>query len=211
MNRSLHEKDVNFGNRSGASGCADKLPQAALRLNELGVCNSLLDYGTGKGLLVDRLRRVLPDSIQVSGYDPAVEQWSMRPSKKSDIVTCLDVLEHIEYNSIEAVINDIHGLTKHLCYVVVDLQPAVKSLPDGRNAHILLAPSEWWIGRFSQHFPCVTSFPILHKRGIPQKVVIACCHTPLMVCVKFEFLHRLDITGLVLQGGPLGVLKKGGA
>ena len=61
-------------------------------------------------------------------------------------------------SSIDAVLKDIHRLTKRFCYVVVDLQPAVKKLADGRNAHILLAPYEWWVARFAQLFKCQASF-----------------------------------------------------
>ena len=81
-------------------------------MHENNACSSVLDYGTGKGLLVDRLRRELPDTIKVSGYDPAVERWSTRPEGPHDIVTCLDVLEHIEIGSIDAVLKDIQSLTK---------------------------------------------------------------------------------------------------
>ena len=30
-----------------------------------GMCSSVLDYGTGKGMLVDRLRAQLPDTIDI--------------------------------------------------------------------------------------------------------------------------------------------------
>ena len=58
-------------------------------------------------------------------------------------------------------LKDIQSLTKLFCYVVIDLQPAVKRLSDGRNAHVLLAPPEWWASRFSQVFSHAT-FPIKH-------------------------------------------------
>ena len=59
--------------------------------------------------------------------------------------------------SIDAVL-DVANLTKNFCYLVIDLQPTVKTLPDGRNAHILLAPCDWWITRVSQIFPCISAF-----------------------------------------------------
>ena len=37
--------------------------------------------------------------MKVDGYDPAVEEWSLRPENKYDIITCLDVLEHIELSN----------------------------------------------------------------------------------------------------------------
>ena len=142
LNKALHQNSQDYGNRADGSGVASQLPVAAQRMNELGLCSSLLDYGTGKGRLVEHLRETLPPSIHVDGYDPAVQKWETPPTKPYDIVTCLDVLEHIEMGSIDAVLKDIHRLTKNFCYLVIDLQPAVKTLKDGRNAHILLAPPE---------------------------------------------------------------------
>ncbi len=203
LNRSLHQSDPAFGNRQNASGFARRLPLALLRMHEHGVCSSVLDYGTGKGLLVDRLRRELPGSIKVTGYDPAVECWSARPEQPHDIVTCLDVLEHVEIDSIDAAIKDIQSMTKCFCYVVIDLQPAVKRLADGRNAHVLLAPSEWWISRFSQIFSCLTSFPIKHKCGANQKVVIACTQNPELLPVMYNFLNKINVYNLTMRGGTL--------
>ena len=204
LNRSLHNDNQSFGNRADASGLAGQLPRALQRMHELGLCNSVLDYGTGKGRLVKRLRQELPAEIKVMGYDPAVEAWEHKPSDPVDIVTCLDVLEHIEMSSIDAVLRDIHQLTKHFCYLVIDLQPAVKTLADGRNAHILLAPSEWWITRISQLFPCIACFPITHKSGAVQKLVIAATSRREVLPLMYVFLIKMKLFKTVLAGGPMG-------
>ena len=96
FNQALHQSNPSFGNRDQAAGMAATLPLALYRTHELGFCSSVLDYGTGKGLLVDRLRAELPPSIRVDGYDPAIQKWSQKPSVVPDILLCLDVLEHIE-------------------------------------------------------------------------------------------------------------------
>ena len=88
------------------------LPTALNRMHELGVCNSFLDYGTGKGLLVQRLKKLVNPKINVTGYDPSVAEYSVHPEGKYDIVSCLDVLEHVELDSIDSVIDDIANLTK---------------------------------------------------------------------------------------------------
>ena len=90
-------------------------------------------------------------------------EFASKPEAPADILLCLDVLEHIEMSSIDAVLRDIHSLTRQFCYLVIDLQPAVKQLADGRNAHILLAPPEWWISRVAQLFTCQANFPIMHE------------------------------------------------
>ena len=209
LNSSLHQTDKNYGNRSDAAGMAKNLPIALKKMHENGACNSLLDYGTGKGKLIERLHEELPKAIKVKGYDPSIPKYAEKPIEPVDILTCLDVLEHIEMGSIDAVLKDIHSLTKGFCYLVIDLQPAVKKLADGRNAHILLAPPEWWIGRISQLFSCQASFPIMHAAGIPQKLVIAACHRPEMTSLMYMFLVKLKINSYHLNGGILhGVVQQ---
>lgn len=203
LNAALHQSNNHFGNRADAGGLARHLPATLLRLHQLGACNSVLDYGTGKGALVQRLRTELPNTIRVDGYDPAVEAFAARPSEPADILTCLDVLEHIEMNSLDAVLREIHQLTRQFCYLVIDLQPAKKTLADGRNAHILLAPPEWWASRISQLFSCQTSFPVMHRAGLPQKVVIAACHQPETLPMMYSFLLKLKIFDIKMAGGVL--------
>ena len=210
LNAALHQNE-HFGNREDAAGLAGLLPQALLRMHELGICNNVLDYGTGKGKLVKRLQRELPASLAVSGYDPAVAAYAQRPSQAVDILTCLDVLEHIEMASVDAVLRDIHGLTRHFCYLVIDLQPAVKTLADGRNAHILLAPPEWWVSRVAQLFPCMAHFPVYHQSGHPQKLVIAAAHSPKLLPAMYGFLIKLRIFNRLMEGGVLAQAQPPGA
>jgi len=208
LNKALHAKSDQFGNRPDGAGLAANLPAAIRRMHEIGVCSSVLDYGTGKGKLVHRLRNQLPSSILVTGYDPAVEEWEKKPDKLYDILTCLDVLEHIEMSSIDAVLHDIKSLTRNFCYLVIDLQPAVKNLSDGRNAHILLAPAEWWVGRIAQLYQCQASFPIMHTRGIPQKLVIAATDQIQMLPLVYGFLIKMKLFDFAMSGGPLGGIQK---
>ena len=207
LNQALHQQNDAFGNRADAAGLAARLPETLLRMHELGFCNSVLDYGTGKGKLIERLRDELPQSISVQGYDPAVEASANKPSTPVDILTCLDVLEHIEMKSIDLVLRDIHALTRHFCYLVIDLQPAVKKLADGRNAHILLAPTEWWTTRIAQLFPCIATFPIYHATNLPQKLVIAAAHKPQQLTLMYAFLIKLKLFEFRMGGGSLGMGK----
>ena len=110
--------------------------------------------------------------------------------------------------SIDAVLRDIHSLTRQFCYLVIDLQPAVKKLADGRNAHILLAPPEWWVSRVAQIFSCQASFPIMHEAGEPQKVVIAACHDPKILPSMYGFLVKLKPYEYTMSGGILDGMVK---
>lgn len=208
LNRALHENNSNFGNRHDGAGFAgESLTKALIRMHELGICNSFLDYGTGKGKLVHKLRAELSSGINVLGYDPAVDEWETKPDKPVDILSCLDVLEHIEISSIDEVLKDIHSLTRRFCYLVIDLQPAVKKLNDGRNAHILLAPQDWWTGRIAQFFACQASFPVFHTSGVAQKLVVAAAQNPTDLPYMYGFLIKLKIFDMKMGGGPMGHLK----
>ena len=208
LNAALHQHNSAFGNRHDAAGLASRLPAALQRMHELGLCHSVLDYGTGKGKLVERLRAECPAAIAVQGYDPAVPAYAERPSQPADILTCLDVLEHIELASLDAVLREIHSLTRQFCYLVIDLQPAVKTLADGRNAHILLAPPEWWTSRIAQLFPCIAAFPVYHESGLAQKLVIGAAHRPEVLTLLYAFLIKLNVFGLRMQQGVLGGMAK---
>ena len=203
QNKELHQKDQNFGNRADAAGVATDLPKALDRLHELGLCNSILDFGTGKGLLVHRLRDELGSKVNCSGYDPSVDEWSSSPAK-ADVVTCLDVLEHIELSDINEFIANLHSLTNNILFACIDHQLAVKTLSDRRNAHILLAPPDWWISKFSSYFPCLTSFPLFHLSGHLQKTILCCCKDPSHLNAMNSFIAKLDILSLKMNGGTLG-------
>ena len=206
QNKELHSKDQNFGNRADAAGVATNLPKALARLNNLGLCNSVLDYGTGKGLLVHRLRNEFGSSILCNGYDPSVDEWSSSPSN-ADVVTCLDVLEHIELHDIDSFINNLNSLTNVILFGCIDHQLAVKTLSDRRNAHILLAPPDWWISKFRTYFPCLTSFPLYHVSGHIQKTILCCCKNPAHLNAMNSFIAKLDILDLKMNGGSLGRVK----
>ena len=152
LNQALHQQNDQFGNRDDAAGLAKRLGVAIQRMHEMGKCNSVLDYGTGKGKLVSRLKKELPNTITVTGYDPAVEEYSIKPTKAVDILTCLDVLEHIDRDAIGDVIKDISSLLSGFLFFAIDLIPARKTLSDGRNAHIMLAPADWWSQQISAKF-----------------------------------------------------------
>ena len=105
----------------------------------------ILDYGCGKATL----QKSLPFPIQ--NYDPFMPEYSKRPVPAT-LVVCTDVLEHIEPASLREVLIDLQQLTLQALFLQVALQPAKKVLPDGRNAHICLQPSHWWLDQLLQHF-----------------------------------------------------------
>ena len=96
-----------------------------------------------------------------------------------------------------------------MAYLVIDLQPAVKRLDDGRNAHVLLAPTDWWLGKIGSYFNTIVSFPIFHESGIMQKMVIIASNNPKYLTNIMIFTSKMEIIGMEMGGGLLkGVQSK---
>jgi len=105
--------------------------------NQTGL-SDILDYGCGKGTLNDCM------NIDIKEYDPCVEGKDTPPDP-AEIVVCTDVLEHIEPDYLEDVLDDLQRLaTRHVLLVIATV-PAGKTLPDGRNAHLIVEPAEFWL------------------------------------------------------------------
>lgn len=118
------------------------------------VCNTygveeLLDYGAGKGRLAKHLQVDHPMRLQM--YDPAIPKWSEKPDP-AEMVTCIDVLEHVEPELLENVLDDLKRVTKRIGFFTVSTSPAEKTLSDGRNAHLIQEPMEWWLPKFMQRW-----------------------------------------------------------
>lgn len=134
LNETLHGT-----HRYGARG--DKWAQKVRDLADTFEARSILDYGCGKGALKTAL--ALDTDIDIREYDPAIPGKTALPAP-ADLVVCTDVLEHIEPDCIDAVVAHLKGLTRHVLFVVVSTRPAVKTLTDGRNAHLIVQPLETW-------------------------------------------------------------------
>jgi hypothetical protein len=140
QNRKLHELP-NYGNSSGKWG------KPVAELAELNQCRTILDYGCGKG----DLKVALMNNPNVFEYDPAIEGKDSTP-EPADMVVCTDVLEHIEPELIENVLDDLKRVTLKIGYFLINTAAAEKFLPDGRNAHVLQRPLEWWMPKLWERF-----------------------------------------------------------
>ena len=139
LNAALHEENKNYGT-SGQHYVKD-----ILGILQKLQTQDLLDYGCGKSTLANNL------PFTIKQYDPAMPKFAALPHP-ADVVVCTDVLEHIEPECIQDVIKHLSQLTKKICYLSVATRPAQKTLPDGRNAHLLIKPYSWWVGLLEQYF-----------------------------------------------------------
>jgi hypothetical protein len=127
-----------------------RLPLALKKACSCYPVDSFLDYGCGQNGLVDLLKKDHDfKRISFGSYDPAVAKFAGKPASKFDILTCIDVLEHVSREEISSVLREINDLTKGFLFFAIDLTPAKKFLSDRRNAHILLAPADWWCQQIS--------------------------------------------------------------
>jgi hypothetical protein len=110
---------------------------------------SLHDYGAGKQRLREELER-LRVPVAYSAYDPVFPEYGAPQS--AELVCCIDVLEHIEIDSLEAVLQELASITTHLGFFSIHMGPAAKVLSDGRNAHLIQEPSSWWLPRLCRYF-----------------------------------------------------------
>lgn len=140
LNEQLHSSRRAYG-RSGK-----KYIKYVLELTEKYNTKDVLDYGCGKQTLQEGL------PFTISQYDPGIRKFSKHPDHSYDIVTCTDVLEHIEPNFLNNVLNDIKNLTLKVAFLVISTRPARKTFPDGRNVHLIIKPKEWWIPKLQSRF-----------------------------------------------------------
>lgn len=139
LNAQMHRENVAYG----VGG--EKHVETVLTLAGAIKTKNVLDYGCGKG----RLAKALPFGI--CEYDPAIPGKDESP-KPADLVVCTDVLEHIEPPMLPAVLADLARVTRQVAYLVIHTGPAAKTLPDGRNTHLIQRNAAWWTKRLRPFF-----------------------------------------------------------
>lgn len=118
-------------------------------LVRFGRCRSLSDFGAGKC----KLKAALGDAlvgVDYFPYDPAFPQYGL--PMPADLVTCIDVLEHVEPELLDTCLDDLVLITRLLALVTVHTGPAKKTLSDGRNAHLTQEPAGWWLPKLTARF-----------------------------------------------------------
>jgi hypothetical protein len=149
------QETLHSGGLYGGMGETPYGDTVAQIINRLEV-GHVLDYGCGSRL---SLAKVLMGKVQhpfkYQAYDPCVPKYAA-PPVPAELVVCLDVLEHIEEDCIDDVLDHLMSVTEAVGFFSIDTGPAVKSLPDGRNAHVLQRPPEWWLPRIMCRFDLQT-------------------------------------------------------
>jgi len=114
----------------------------------------ILDYGSGKAVNYQtipgepddspwRQADALPGS-RIRCYDPGYAPFADIGPNTYDGVISTDVVEHLAPFDVPWVIDEMFSRSNGFVMVVAACYPAVKTLPDGRNAHTALQSPYWW-------------------------------------------------------------------
>ena len=111
---------------------------------------SICDYGAGKKNLQKALFNIGLKDFEYFPFDPVFPEYG--DPKPADLVCCIDVMEHIEPEYLDSVIDDLKRIIINTGFFSIATIPARKTLIDGRNAHLIIKPVNWWLSLFLKHF-----------------------------------------------------------
>ena len=150
QNQALHDAPRSYGGSSG------KWADRVKNLFYSYYIETVLDYGCGEGCLEKGVFRnwklrggsvPTKHGIKWENYDPAIKAKSIIQEGNYDLVVCTDVLEHVEPEKLDNVLKHILSLAGVCVFFVIALNEANKSYPDGRNTHLILESTQWWIDK----------------------------------------------------------------
>lgn len=128
----------------GAEFKSAPIPQMLIDTIEKYKPKTILDFGCGKGMLVQRLSSMYPD-ITITGWDPSHE---VELSGLYDMIISTDVLEHVETDYVNDTIKDLCNRANVCQYHIIACYEATAVLPDRRNAHLTVMTPSWWQDKF---------------------------------------------------------------
>lgn len=128
---------------------------------------SVLDYGCGSCNLEKAINSIFKIA-DVTNYDPFIEQYSKEPEGQFDVVTCYDVMEHVEIQCVPNTIKYIADKAKYIVLFSICCVDAKKTLPDGRNAHITQKSPQWWISEISKRLH------VIEAVNVQDSILLAC-------------------------------------
>lgn len=127
--------------------------------------HSILDYGCGAGTFGVAVRA---GGFVCRDYDPAIAGLDDAPVF-ADMVSCTDVIEHIEPDKLDTVLAHIRSLARKVVFLVIACRPANKLLPNGKNAHLIIQEKQWWRARILKAGFTVRKGPSVLPEKMPGK------------------------------------------
>lgn len=151
LQKRLHDERPDYG----ANG--HRMYKEIARLAEITGLQDILDYGCGKQTLANALPQ-----YNVKCYDPVIPYLAECPDS-AEFVVCSDVMEHIEEDKVDAVLDHIKAIGPKLVFFHVATVPAQKIMADGRNAHICLHESDWWLDKLRSRWRMIEFYDKKHS------------------------------------------------
>lgn len=139
LQRQLHATDAAYGARGFYWA------YLAAGIAQLEGCRTILDYGCGKGTIGKSFREAGLNII--ADYDPGIPGKD-KPAQPADLVVCVDVMEHIEPDCLDAVLGDLVRVTRKVLFVAISTIASKRFMTDGRNTHLIVEGDDWWRTQF---------------------------------------------------------------
>lgn len=184
--KKLHASDEQYGTSSFMY-----IQEICLFIRQLRP-KSILDYGCGKGYLIDALKYIFRDNIAFYKYDPSIKEFSSLPVEKVDLIINTDVLEHIPYDKIDSVLQEMSEISQNVVFGLAHY-PAATILPNGQNAHCIVEMPKWYKEKLKIYFP---NIKILKWR-----------QRDCTMAVSFKLSRRTKARYLEIVGCKAGVLE----
>lgn len=146
----LKKTHASAGEKGWGNTANTKYFKTIQELVEQRKITEMLDYGAGWGGMKAKLSETNP-GVTVHEYEPSRDDVS-HPPAPCKFVICVDVLEHVEPDMLEDVLDDLERVIKDTAYFTIFFEKAMRTLSDGRNAHLIVKPFEWWLRKLSHRF-----------------------------------------------------------
>lgn len=118
---------------------------------------TLLDYGCGRSNLAASVAKRLVNKrydILFAEYDPATKPGQPKPA---EYITCIDVMEHVEADRVDAVLDEIRKLMGKAGLITISLRWAS---PKKRKTHPNVWTREKWLEKLHQYFHVEEIMPL---------------------------------------------------
>lgn len=116
------------------------------------LAESVLDWGCGQGTLkFHYFDRYPDDDVEFNEYDPAVYGKCDKRPEKADLVTCINVLEHVEPKCIKWALLEAYNRCLKGCFIVISLKKRENlELKPEVDVYRTIQGGDWWIKRIKE-------------------------------------------------------------
>lgn len=150
----LHKIKPNYGKSS------EKIYNIVLSFITKNNIKTVIDYGCGKSRLLEIINNEV--NIDYYKYDPAIEKYNQKPSKKYDLLICTDVLQHIPEEFLESSLEEIFKYAS-IFFIKIKCSSHSTLLPNGTPANCTIHKKNWWIKKFKKSFNNITEIDCVDK------------------------------------------------